>query len=124
MESRWYAIHASRRTALTECAGQSIAVVRDPPSIAIHSIQDGHRVLVLPVADEGRSIHLSGVWWFKDEKNFKNGSNIPDIFKREHIIVRCSFWLIGRLYDITLDRFSTFSVEDASTAGPSPRRIG
>ena len=67
--------------------GQSIAVARDPPSVAIYSIQDGRRLHVLPIAQEGRKVQLSGVWWFTESENPEEDSNIPDIFKRNGVIV-------------------------------------
>lgn len=53
----------------------------------MYSIQDGHRIHVLPITCEAQNLQLSGVWWFSDENEVKSGSNIPDIFKRNQVIV-------------------------------------
>ncbi|KDR85006.1 hypothetical protein GALMADRAFT_233556 [Galerina marginata CBS 339.88] len=70
--------------------GRSIAVVRDPPAISLHSLQDGHITLSLPISLSttfgGSSIHISGVWWFRDEKKHTPNASIPDIFKRNEMI--------------------------------------
>jgi len=76
---------------LTFCPlGQSIAVAHDPPRITIHSVQDGHEERFLPVTvpfdSRKRSFHIIGVWWFREEKT-ASPSSIPDIFKRNDIIV-------------------------------------
>ncbi|KAF4623938.1 hypothetical protein D9613_001828 [Agrocybe pediades] len=65
--------------------GQTIAVVRDPPLVSLHSLQDGHVTLSLPVNLSASSNRLTDVWWFKDEKKATK-PNIPDIFKRNSII--------------------------------------
>ena len=74
-----------------EIAGQSIAVIRDPPAISLHSLQDGHSFLWLPTNlptnISERGFHLTGIWWFRDERNTTNSSTIPDIFQRNDIIV-------------------------------------
>lgn len=48
-------------------------------------------MLPIPVASgrEGEcvSMSLGGVWWFSDEDDKSGSSNIPDIFKRNGIIV-------------------------------------
>ncbi|KAF8807426.1 hypothetical protein BYT27DRAFT_7099450 [Phlegmacium glaucopus] len=70
--------------------GQSIAVIRDPPAISLHSLQDGHSFLSLPINlpenNSEQGFHLTGIWWFRDEKNAANSSTIPDIFQRNNII--------------------------------------
>lgn len=68
-------------------SGQSIAVAREPPSVAVYSIQNGHRIHILPITCEAQNLQLSGVWWFSDENEVRPGSNIPDIFKRNQVIV-------------------------------------
>lgn len=76
---------------LFENAGQSIAVIRDPPAISLHSLQDGHSFLSLPINlptnNKEHGSHLTGIWWFRDERNAPNSSTIPDIFQRNDIIV-------------------------------------
>lgn len=68
--------------------GQSIAVAREPPSVAVYSIQDGHRTHVISLSHDGGTLSsLCGLWWFVDEDDAKTGSNIPDIFKRHGVIV-------------------------------------
>ncbi|KAJ3754331.1 anaphase-promoting complex, cyclosome, subunit 4-domain-containing protein [Lentinula raphanica] len=64
---------------------QTIAVAHDPPSITLHSIQDGHseRVISIPCSDEPIP-HLTDIWWFPQEKPEK--SPIPDIFRRNNVI--------------------------------------
>ena len=68
--------------------GQTIAVAREPPSVAVYSIQDGQRTHVISLSDDGGAASpLCGLWWFADEDDAKTGSNIPDIFKRHGVIV-------------------------------------
>lgn len=69
--------------------GQSVAVAHDPPQITLHSIQDGHKQLILPVdpCSTNLSFRLTGLWWFQEEKSTSSGS-IPDIFKRRGVIVK------------------------------------
>ncbi|KAF8872130.1 anaphase-promoting complex, cyclosome, subunit 4-domain-containing protein [Gymnopilus junonius] len=70
--------------------GQSIAVICDPTSIALHSLQDGHITLSLTLPmlldSEQGSIHFTEVWWFREEGKEARNSSIPDIFKRNEII--------------------------------------
>ncbi|KAI0932220.1 hypothetical protein AcW1_000598 [Taiwanofungus camphoratus] len=77
--------------------GQTIAVAHEPPQIILYSIQDGREERILPVSPpmSGRTLHLTGIWWFKEQK-VENRSNIPDIFKRgaditgsAHSILKC-----------------------------------
>jgi len=97
--------------------GQSIAVAREPPSVAVYSIQDGHRIHVLSVLQDGQTSSLCGVWWFSDEDSMKTDSNIPDIFKRNGIIVS----IFGRHHSGSLpepyteDRLSSFYFKNTST---------
>ncbi|KIK71029.1 hypothetical protein GYMLUDRAFT_150173 [Collybiopsis luxurians FD-317 M1] len=65
--------------------GQTIAVAHDPPSITLHSIQDGRseRVLFSSLSD-GLPAQLTDIWWFPQAKPAK--SPIPDIFRRNNII--------------------------------------
>ena len=71
--------------------GQSIAVAHEPPRVTLHSVQDGHEERSLPVVvavtSPRRSIHITGIWWFQEEKTVRE-SSIPDIFKRNDLIVR------------------------------------
>lgn len=65
---------------------QSIAVASNPPTVSIHSIQDGkelrsHRIALHPQAA------LTGIWWFLEEKKVV-GNGLPDIFKRGENLVR------------------------------------
>lgn len=63
-------------------------LVHHPPRITIHSIQDGHEERSLPLAHEPTDpVRLTGVWWFKDEKEAERDS-IPDIFRRGQDTVR------------------------------------
>ncbi|KAH9486913.1 hypothetical protein JR316_0000979 [Psilocybe cubensis] len=70
--------------------GQSIAVVREPLAISIHSLQDGRVAYNLPintVSEPGNPAgHVTGVWWFRDDKTGPSNSSIPDIFKRNNLI--------------------------------------
>ncbi|KAH9946631.1 anaphase-promoting complex, cyclosome, subunit 4-domain-containing protein [Amylocystis lapponica] len=63
---------------------QTIAIAHEPAKITLHSIQDGHQEravpLIPPLTTIGRA-HLTGIWWFSEEKKEEN-SSIPDIFKR------------------------------------------
>ncbi|KAJ4486184.1 anaphase-promoting complex, cyclosome, subunit 4-domain-containing protein [Lentinula aciculospora] len=65
--------------------GQTIAVAHDPPSITLHSIQNGRseRVISIPISDKPIP-QLTDIWWFHQEQPDK--SPIPDIFKRNGII--------------------------------------
>lgn len=72
--------------------GQSVAVLYEPLNISIHSIQDGKRLYSLPVGNKHsqtsrkQAIGIS-IRWFKDEQPIQRTS-IPDIFKRNGLIVR------------------------------------
>jgi hypothetical protein len=68
--------------------GQSIAVAHDPPRVTLHSVQDGHeeRSILLPAPSAG-SRNIIDVWWFRTEKIISVKA-IPDIFKRNGLIVR------------------------------------
>jgi anaphase-promoting complex subunit 4 len=69
-------------------AGQAIALIHHPPRVTIHSIQDGCEEHLLPFVDQlSESARLTGVWWFKDER--QKVDSIPDILKRGLDIV-CS----------------------------------
>jgi anaphase-promoting complex subunit 4 len=69
-------------------AGQAIALIHHPPRVTIHSIQDGCEEHLLPFVDQlSESARLTGVWWFKDER--QKVDPIPDILKRGLDIV-CS----------------------------------
>jgi len=62
--------------------GQAIALIHHPPRITIHSIQDGREEHSPPFVDQlSESARLTGVWWFKDERQAEVDS-IPDVFKR------------------------------------------
>ncbi|KAI9454006.1 anaphase-promoting complex, cyclosome, subunit 4-domain-containing protein [Russula earlei] len=62
--------------------GQAIALVHHPPRITVHSIQDGREEYSPPFVDRlSESARLTGVWWFKDERQAEVDS-VPDIFKR------------------------------------------
>jgi len=62
--------------------GQALALVRHPPRVTIHSIQDGREEHSLPFVDQvSESARMTGVWWFKDERQAEVDA-IPDIFKR------------------------------------------
>lgn len=76
-------------------AGRSIALLLDPPRVSLHSIQDGHVTISLPIelseksgdSSVAQSARLAGIWWFRSDKEEKP-SIIPDIFRRHGIIVR------------------------------------
>jgi hypothetical protein len=62
--------------------GQAIALVHHPPRITIHSIQDGREQHSPTFVDQlSETARLTGVWWFKDERQAEADA-IPDIFKR------------------------------------------
>ncbi|PFH54494.1 hypothetical protein AMATHDRAFT_134140 [Amanita thiersii Skay4041] len=70
--------------------GQSVVVLHDPPQITLHSVQDGRRLMQLPILSGTtpqihRQPHFTGIWWFRDDKAQKT-SAIPDIFKRNDVI--------------------------------------
>ena len=68
--------------------GQALALVRHPPRVTIHSIQDGREEHSLTFVDQvSESARMTGVWWFKDERQAEVDA-IPDIFKRGLDIVR------------------------------------
>lgn len=70
-------------------AGQAIALIHHPPRVTIHSIQDGREEHLPPFVDQlSESARLTGVWWFKDER--EKVDSIPDILKRGLDIV-CSY---------------------------------
>ncbi|PIL31977.1 hypothetical protein GSI_06681 [Ganoderma sinense ZZ0214-1] len=59
---------------------QSIAVASNPPTVSIHSIQDGKELRSHPIALHPQA-SLTGIWWFLEEKKVV-GNGLPDIFKR------------------------------------------
>ncbi|KAI9460950.1 anaphase-promoting complex, cyclosome, subunit 4-domain-containing protein [Lactarius psammicola] len=62
--------------------GQAIALIHHPPRVTVHSVQDGHEEHSPPLVHKlSESARLTGVWWFKNEKQAEVDS-IPDIFKR------------------------------------------
>ena len=68
--------------------GQSVAILHDPPTVTIYSIQDGKKMVSIPIRDRHfpRAGKPSGVWWLKNqEKSIREA--IPDIFKRDGLIV-------------------------------------
>ena len=76
--------NACSRTIVT---GQTIALIHHPPRITVHSVQDGHEEHSPPLVHRlSESTRLTGVWWFKNEKQIEVNS-IPDIFKRGSDIV-------------------------------------
>lgn len=92
VEPGWYVstIRSSSQF-LKVLSGQSIAVIREPPAISIHSLQDGRVTYSLPISAPSGvgnpAAHVTGVWWFRDEKREPSNSSIPDIFKRNNLIV-------------------------------------
>lgn len=84
---------ATQKPVLMHTTGQSIAVMQDPPAVSLHSLQDGRLFLTLTTEasrisrSEESNPHLTGIWWFRHEINYRANSNIPDIFKRNDIIV-------------------------------------
>lgn len=71
--------------------GQTIAIAHNPPRITIHSIHDGHMQRSFPVHVSGLlapySFQLTGMWWSRKEPVAEKKGSIPDIFKRDGIIV-------------------------------------
>ena len=63
---------------------QFIAVISNPPHIAVHSIQDGSMVNEIPFSTV--QFKIVNVWWFREEKTVI-GNGLPDIFKRGDNIV-------------------------------------
>lgn len=92
----------SVQTDASSTKGQSIAVVHNPPSITLHSVQDGREERVLPLANPDHSFKLTNIWWFRHEK-IQVQTSIPDIFKRNDLIVspstNCVCWRF-----LTIDR--------------------
>ena len=67
--------------------GQAIALIHHPPRITVHSVQDGREEHSPPLVHQlPESARLTGVWWFKNERQAEVDS-IPDIFKRGSDIV-------------------------------------
>lgn len=67
--------------------GQAIALIHHPPRVTVHSVQDGHEVHSPPLVHKlAETARLTGVWWFKSEKQV-DADSIPDIFKRGSDIV-------------------------------------
>lgn len=69
---------------------QSIAVIHDPPSVSLHSLQDGHNQLSLrldvPSNSQKHACRLTGICWFRKENINNDAPVIPDIFKRNDVI--------------------------------------
>lgn len=91
--------------------GQGVAFVHNPPQITLHSVQDGKKLLVVPTPRYSASVRqpprLVRAWWFRDDKARKS-SSIPDIFKRDDVIVRSL--LIFRPRPDTVKTGSTLSI--------------
>ncbi|KXN90006.1 hypothetical protein AN958_05011 [Leucoagaricus sp. SymC.cos] len=92
--------------------GQSVAVLYDPLNVSIHSIQDGKKILALSVGNKyllqtRRQPRPSGIWWLRSERSVSHTA-IPDIFKRNELIVRNDFH--GLPYsDLDSDRLFSFN---------------
>ncbi|KAF5355856.1 hypothetical protein D9756_003780 [Leucocoprinus leucothites] len=81
--------------------GQSVAVLYDPPTVTIHSIQDGKKMLSLPVENNylphmRKQDRASGIWWLENEK-ITIRETIPDIFKRNGLITGSSLSILKNL---------------------------
>jgi anaphase-promoting complex subunit 4 len=75
-------------------------VLQDPPAICLHSLQDGRVTLSssnIPLSVPEGSLHLSNIWWFRDERDRPVLSSIPDIFKRNDTIVRYPLFIFPEL---------------------------
>lgn len=64
----------------------------DPADVSIHSIQDGKKMLSLPIGvkylpQASKQAAVTGIWWLKNDQPIAQKS-IPDIFKRNGLIVR------------------------------------
>src|ERR1700754_1504363 len=93
MEPGWYDIYSTTMTRnQNRNSGQSVAVLYEPLNISIHSVQDGKKLYSLPVGSKHtqtsrkQAVGIS-IEWFKDEQPVQRTS-IPDIFKRNGLIVR------------------------------------
>ncbi|TFK30461.1 hypothetical protein FA15DRAFT_676805 [Coprinopsis marcescibilis] len=69
--------------------GQSIACMLNPPRVTLHSIQDGRVISSLPLeVPLGQDdLRLAGIWWFQSSVKGPKNTAIPDIFRRNGIIV-------------------------------------
>ncbi|KAK2461900.1 hypothetical protein APHAL10511_006363 [Amanita phalloides] len=80
--------------------GQSVAILHDPPQITLHSVQDGKRLLVVPIPKPSTSMqpmpHLTAIWWFHDDKT-QRPSSIPDIFQRNDVITGSTLSILKNL---------------------------
>jgi anaphase-promoting complex subunit 4 len=93
--------------------GQSVAVLCDPLNVTIHSIQDGKKTLSLAVGNKYLSqtrnpADPSGIWWLKNERSIVQEA-IPDIFKRNGLIVRKGLECQLRPSHQNSDRFFTLN---------------
>jgi anaphase-promoting complex subunit 4 len=68
-------------------SAQSIAVAHHPTRVTLHSIQDGREERVLNLKTPPDNLSLTSLWWFEHAKS-KVADVVPDIFKRQGIIVR------------------------------------
>lgn len=70
-----------------------MAVLYEPLNVSIYSIQDGKKTLSLPIGaryllhTSRKQAVATGIWWFRNEQPISRMS-IPDIFKRNGLIVR------------------------------------
>ena len=97
-------------------AGQSVAVLYDPTTVTIYSVQDGKKMVNLPVRDKhfppaGKP---SAVWWLRNEEKSTTGV-IPDIFKRDGLIVRYVLFCCHPS-ERRPDRFLSLDIENSPTA--------
>jgi len=96
---------------LTCNAGQSVAVLYDPLTVTIYSVQDGKKIVNLPIRDRNspRAGKPSAVWWLRNEEK-STTEVIPDIFKRDGLIVRYVLFCCHSS-ERKLDRFLSFDIE-------------
>lgn len=97
--------------------GQIIGVAHDPPSITLHSVQDGHEEHCLPISTlPGYVYHFTSVWWFHQEKVVATKS-IPDIFKRNDVIVSHLTQCVRYPFDACIDRHNALYSQNVTSAG-------
>lgn len=67
----------------------------------------------MPLTSSRHIPHITGIWWFQEEKPIRE-STIPDIFRRNNIIVSAFFSFMAMLVTVSIDedRNSPLDTED------------
>ena len=84
-------------------SGQIIAVACTPPRVSLISIQNGKQEATFDVSPRNarkwnENDYINGLWWFKTYKE-QDRTAMPDLFRRDGIIVRAILLFIMKAFD-------------------------